>query len=50
MMGTPYFAAFFATRVFVPGMLERGSGLIVNVTAPSGHLAWPGALGYASAR
>lgn len=50
MMEAPYFAAFFATRAFLPGMLERGSGLIVNVNSPVALMPWPGATGYAAAR
>ncbi|MFI5181281.1 MAG: SDR family NAD(P)-dependent oxidoreductase [Thermoanaerobaculia bacterium] len=50
MMAAPYFAAFFATRAFLPKMLERGSGLIVNVNSPVALMPWPGATGYAGAR
>ena len=50
MMAAPYFAAFFATRAFLPKMLDRGSGLIVNVNSPACYLPWPGATGYAAAR
>jgi short-subunit dehydrogenase len=50
MMAVPYFAAFFATRSFLPKMLERGSGLIVNVNSPVALMPWPGATGYAAAR
>lgn len=50
MMAAPYFAAFFATRAFLPKMLERGSGLIVNVNSPVALMPWPGATGYAAAR
>lgn len=50
MMEAPYFAAFFATRAFLPGMLERGSGLIVNVNSPMALMPWPGATGYGAAR
>jgi short-subunit dehydrogenase len=50
MMAAPYFAAFFATRAFLPKMLERGSGRIVNVNSPVAMAPWPGATGYAAAR
>ena len=50
MMAAPYFAAFFATRAFLPGMLARGSGRIVNVNSPASKLPWPGAAGYSAAR
>lgn len=50
MMAAPYFAAFFATRAFLPGMLARRSGRIVNVNSPVSKLTWPGATGYAAAR
>ncbi len=50
MMAAPYFAAFYVTRAFLPGMLERGSGYIVNVNSPAAWMPWPGATGYAAAR
>jgi short-subunit dehydrogenase len=50
MMGAPYFAAFFVTRAFLPAMLARGSGHVVNVNSPIARLIWPGATGYAAAR
>lgn len=50
MMGVPYLAAFNLTREFLPGMLERGSGHIVNVTSVASRLAWPGAVAYSASR
>lgn len=50
MMAAPFFAAVYVTRAFLPGMLGRGSGLIVNVNTPVAFIAWPSAAGYASAR
>ena len=43
MMASPYFAAFFVTRAFLPDMLKRNSGYIINVTSPASRLVWPGA-------
>lgn len=50
MMAVPYFAAFNTTRAFLPDMLERHGGHIVNVTSPAAYAPWPGATGYAAAR
>ena len=50
MMGAPYFAAAFVTRAFLPAMIERGSGLIVNVNTPIAYVPYPGATGYGAAR
>jgi short-subunit dehydrogenase len=50
MMAAPYFAAFNTTRAFLPGMILRGSGHIVNVTSPAAYAPWPGATGYSAAR
>lgn len=50
MMAAPYFAAFYVTRAFLPTMLERGSGYIVNVNSPAAWMPWPGAAGYTAAR
>jgi uncharacterized protein len=50
MMGAPYFAAFYITRLCLPEMLRRKQGQIVNVNSPVVHGAWPGAAGYTAAR
>jgi short-subunit dehydrogenase len=50
MMAAPYFAAFYVTRAFLPAMLERGSGYIVNINSPAAFMPWPGATGYTAAR
>lgn len=50
MMAVPYLAAFNLTRDFLPAMLKRGTGHIVNVTSVAARLAWPGAVAYATAR
>ncbi len=50
MMAAPYFCAFFITRAFLPEMLARNSGHIVNINSPAAKLPWPGATAYAGAR
>ena len=50
MMASPYFAAFFVTRAFLPEMLKRNSGYIVNMTSAASRLVWPGATAYIAAR
>lgn len=50
MMRVPTLAAFFVTKAFLPGMLQKGAGGILNVNTPVAFSPWPGALGYATAR
>ncbi|MCA9940538.1 MAG: SDR family NAD(P)-dependent oxidoreductase [Anaerolineales bacterium] len=50
MMAAPYFAAFNITRAFLPAMLQRDAGHILNVTSVASYAAWPGATGYIAAR
>ena len=50
MMASPYFAAFFVTRAFLPRMLKRNSGYIINMTSAASRLVWPGATAYIAAR
>jgi short-subunit dehydrogenase len=50
MMAVPFLAAFNLTRELLPGMRQRGTGYIVNVTSIAGFLVWPNAAGYISTR
>ncbi|HEU5262801.1 MAG TPA: SDR family NAD(P)-dependent oxidoreductase [Gemmatimonadales bacterium] len=50
MMAVPYFAAFCITHAFLPKMIRRGSGHIVNVSSVASHIVWPGATAYTAAR
>jgi len=42
--------AFLVTRVLLPAMLERGSGLIVNVGSVAGRKAFPGNAAYSASK
>lgn len=50
MMAVPYFAAFYVTRAFLPDMLKRNSGHIVNMSSVGSRFVWPGATAYLAAR
>ncbi len=50
MMAMPYFAAAWLTREFMPGMLKRNSGHIVNISSVASRFVWPGATAYTAAR
>ena len=50
MMAVPYFAAFYVTHAFLPAMLRRNTGHIVNVSSVGSRFVWPGATAYIAAR
>ncbi len=50
MMAAPFFSAAYITRAFLPGMLARRDGFVVNLGSPIAYVTWPGAAGYATAR
>ncbi|HKF93652.1 MAG TPA: SDR family oxidoreductase [Gammaproteobacteria bacterium] len=50
MMAVPYFAAFYVTHAFLPAMLQRNSGHIVNISSVGSRFVWPGATAYLAAR
>lgn len=50
MFKLPFEAAFHLTREFLPAMLKRRSGHIVNVNSPASMMVWPGSAAYASSR
>lgn len=50
MIAAPYLSAFYVTRAFLPAMLERNNGTIVNMSSIAAFMAWPGATAYAAAR
>lgn len=50
MMAVPYFAAFNVTRAFIPDLLVRDEGQIVNLTSAAAFAPWPGSTAYATAR
>ena len=50
IMAVPYFAAFNLTREFLPAMIHRKQGHIVNVTSVASRLIWPGSAAYTATR
>jgi short-subunit dehydrogenase len=50
MMAAPYFATFNVTHAFLPGMLRRNTGHIVNISSVGSRFVWPGATAYLAAR
>lgn len=43
-------APFLVTRIVLPGMLERGSGLIVQIGSVAGRKAYPGNAAYSASK
>ena len=50
MIKAPYLAAFFVTKAFMPEMLQRNSGHIVNMTSYPGFMPMAGATTYIASR
>lgn len=50
MFSLPFRCAFHITAEFLPGMLKRKSGHIINVNSPVSVMPWPGATAYAASR
>ncbi|WP_455205206.1 SDR family NAD(P)-dependent oxidoreductase [Kaarinaea lacus] len=50
IMAVPYFSSFNLTREFLPGMIAKKQGHIVNVTSVASKLIWPGSAAYTSTR
>lgn len=50
MIQAPYLAAFYVTRVFLPAMIARDSGMILNVQSPISRVVSGGCTGYAACR
>ncbi len=50
IIAAPLHAALYVTRTFLPGMLDRGTGAIGNVTFIGAFLPWPGATGCTAVR
>ena len=50
MIGAPYLAAYNVTQVFMEGMLNRKSGVVIHVNSPACFMPWPSAVGYTASR
>jgi short-subunit dehydrogenase len=50
MITVPYLGAFFITKSFMPDLLKRNSGHIVNVTSFAAVIPFSGATGYIASR
>jgi short-subunit dehydrogenase len=50
LMATNYLAVVRATKIFLPGMLERAHGHVVNIASLAGRYALPGSAVYSSTK
>jgi short-subunit dehydrogenase len=50
MITVPYLGAFFITKAFLPELLRRNAGHIVNVTSIAAVIPYSGATGYIASR
>jgi 3-oxoacyl-[acyl-carrier protein] reductase len=50
VIATDLTAAFHTTQAVLPGMLERGEGLIVNISSRLGQIGMPNVVHYAAAK
>lgn len=50
VIATNLTSAFHSSQAVLPGMLDRGSGSIVNIASRLGIVGWPGVAHYASAK
>lgn len=50
VMAVNYLGAACATKVILPGMLERGSGTIINVASVAGRVGLPEAAAYSASK
>lgn len=50
VIATDLSAAFHTCQTALPGMVERGSGVIVNISSRLGQIGWPGVAHYAAAK
>lgn len=49
-MGTNYFGMVYCTKAFLPGMLERDSGHVVNVASAGASVGMPGLAAYCASK
>lgn len=50
LMGVNFWGVVHGTHAFLPGMLERGSGVIVNISSLYGIMAWPAQHAYCASK